>query len=88
MECFCDCVSELWGGESEKLEKVVDVNVYKTVESEEYGEEVEGIVIWGGGEEFIIMPVVCPRGPVSVSSLCYFLSPHIFLFEQAFSEVF
>ena len=33
-----------------------------------------GAVLGGRGEEVSIMPVVCPRGTVSVSSLDYFSS--------------
>ena len=56
------------------MKKVGDSNLYGMDESEEGEEEVEGTVIGGCGDEFIIMLVVYPHGTVSVSSLGYFLS--------------
>ena len=35
---------------------------------------MDGTVLWGGGEEVSIVPVVYPRGTVSISSLGYFSS--------------
>ena len=43
--------------------------MYRTDESEEDKEEVEGTVHFNGGDEVNIMPFVYPRGTVSVSSL-------------------
>ena len=66
--CF-DCVDKLWmGGKLEKLKKV-QITVYRTDESEEDREEVEGVMLRYGGEEVSIVPVVYPCGTVSVSSL-------------------
>ena len=48
--------------------------MYKMDESEENEEEVEGKVIGGGGDEVSIIPVVYPRGTISVSSLGSFSS--------------
>ena len=48
--------------------------MYSMEESEEDEEEVEGTVIWGGGNEVSIMSVVYLRETVSVSPLGYFLS--------------
>ena len=60
------------GGNTDKLKNVVHITVYRTDESEEDEEEVVGTVLGGGGEEVGIVPVVYPRGTVSVSSLGYF----------------
>ena len=48
--------------------------VYKTEELEEDEAEAEGTVIGDGGEYINIVPVVYPRGTVSVSSPVHFLS--------------
>ena len=48
--------------------------MYRTEESEEDKEEVEGTVLGGGGGDVTIVPMVYPRGTVSVSSLGSFLS--------------
>ena len=65
-------VDELWmGGKPDKLKKVVHSTVYRTDELEEDEEEEEGTVL--GGEDISILPVVYPRGTVSVSSLGYLL---------------
>ena len=62
------------GGKPEKLKKVQHNTVYRTYESEDDEEEVEGTVHLDGGDKFIIVPFVYPRGTVSVSSLGYFSS--------------
>ena len=42
----CNFVDVIWmGGMPEKLKKVYYITVYRTKESEEYKEEVEGIVV-------------------------------------------
>ena len=70
-----DCVDKLRGrGKSEILKKVENITVYGTDESEEDKEEVEGTVLGGGGDKVIVVPVVSPRGEVSVSPLGYFSS--------------
>ena len=70
-----DCVNKLcMGGKPEKLKKVGHRTVYRTDESEKDEEEVEGTVLGDGGEDVIIVPVVYPRGEVSVSSLGSFSS--------------
>ena len=61
-------------GKPEKLKKVVHITVETTYESEDDEEEVEGAVLGDGGEEVSIVPVVYPRGMVSISSPGYFLS--------------
>ena len=48
--------------------------MYRTDESEEDKEEVEGKMHFDGGEKVNIVPFVYPRGTVSVSSLGYFSS--------------
>ena len=54
-----NCVDKLRGrGKSETLNKVGDITVYRTDESEEDQEEVEGTVLGGGGDEVIVMPAV------------------------------
>ena len=55
------------GGNPEKLKKVGHSTVYRTDKSEEDKEELEEKVIGDGGEDFIIVPAVYPRGTVSVS---------------------
>ena len=42
------------------------------IKLEKYKEEVEGKILGGGCDEVSIIPVVYPRGMVSVSSLVYF----------------
>ena len=70
---FHNCVDELWmGGKSEKLKKVQHSTMYKTDESEEDKEEVEGTMSLDGGDEVSIVTFVYPCGTVSVSSLGYF----------------
>ena len=73
---LCDCVEELrMGGKPEKMKNAVHRTVYRTDESEEDEEEVvKGTVLGGEGEDVSIVPVVYPRGTVSVSSLVYFSS--------------
>ena len=72
---FHDCVDEIWmGGKPKKFKKVQNSTVYRTDESEEDEEEVEGTVHFDGGDEVNIVHFVYPRGTVSVSSLGYFLS--------------
>ena len=67
---FCNCVDNLQDrGKSETPKKVGDRNVYRTEESEEQEEEVEGEVLGGAGDEVSVMPFVYPRVTVSVSSL-------------------
>ena len=51
-----------------------DRTLYGTGELEEDDEEVEGVVLGCGGDEVSVIPVVYPRGMVSVSSLGYFLT--------------
>ena len=64
------CVDELcMGSKPNKLKKVQHSTVYRTEESEEDKEEVEGTVLGGGGGDVTIVPIVYPRGTVSVSSL-------------------
>ena len=64
----CNCVDELqMGGKPDKLKKVEHSTVCRADESEESEEEVEGTVLVGGGEDVIIVPVVYPRGMVSIS---------------------
>ena len=54
-----DCVDGICGrGKSDTLKKVVDSTLYMTDESEEDKEEVEGIVLGGGGDEVSAMPAV------------------------------
>ena len=48
--------------------------MYRTDESEENEEEVDGIVHLDGGDEVSILPFVYPCGAVSVSSIDYFSS--------------
>ena len=48
--------------------------MYGTDKSEEDEEELEGTVLGGGGDDVSDMPVVYPRGTVSISSLNYFSS--------------
>ena len=70
-----DCFDEIWmGGKTEKLKKVQHSTVYRTEGYEEDVEEVEVTMLGGGGEYVSIVPVVYPRGTVSVSSLGYFSS--------------
>ena len=70
-----DCVDELrMGGKTEKLKKVGYSTVYRKYELEEYKEEVEGTVPGDGGGDVSIVPVVYPRGTVSVSYLGSFSS--------------
>ena len=72
---LCDCVEELrMGGNPEKMKKVGHRTMYGTDESEEDKEGVKGTVLGGEGEDVSIVPVVYPRGTVSVSSLGYFSS--------------
>ena len=67
---FRKCVDELqMGGKPDNLKKVGHSTVYRTDESEEDEEEAEGAVLGDGGEDISIVPVVYPRGTVSVSSL-------------------
>ena len=67
-------VDELWmGGKPKKLKKLQHSTVYRTEESEEYEEEVEGTVNYDGVDEVNIVPFVYPHGTVSVSSLGSFL---------------
>ena len=69
------CVDVLcMGSKPNKLKKVQHSTVYRTEESEEDKEEVEGTVLGGGGEDVTIVPIVYPRGMVVVSSLGSFLS--------------
>ena len=68
-----NCVDEIWmGGKPKKFKKVQHSTVYRTEESEEGKEEVEGILHFDGSDEVNIVPFVYPRGTVSVSSLGYF----------------
>ena len=53
---------------------MVHSTAYRTDELEEEEEEVEGTVLGYGYEDVSIVPVVYPRGTVSVSSLDYFSS--------------
>ena len=68
---------------SDKLSNVGQSTVYITDESEEYEEEVAGIVLGGGGEDDIIVPVEYSRWMVgsflSVGS-SYIPSLHFFLY--------
>ena len=56
------------------MKKVGHSAVYRTDESDEGEEEVEVTVLGDGVEEVSKVPVVYPRGTVSVSSLGYFPS--------------
>ena len=70
---YLDFVHEIqMGGKPEKLNKVVHSTVYSMDESEEGEEDVEGAVLGGGGEYVSIVPVVYPRGTVSVSSIGFY----------------
>ena len=70
-----NCVDELWmGGKPKTLKKVQHSTVYRTYESEESEEEVEGTVHLDRGDKVNIVHFVYPRGTVSVSSLGSFLS--------------
>ena len=70
-----NCIDELWmGGKPNKLKMVQNSNVYRTEESEEDKEEVEGTVHFDGGDEVNIVPFVYPLGSVSVSPLGSFSS--------------
>ena len=70
-----NCVDDLWmGGKPKKLNMAQHSTVYRTDESEEDKEEVEGTVHFNGGDEVNIVPFVYPRGTVSVSSLGSFSS--------------
>ena len=60
------------GGKPEKLKEVQHRTLYRTDESEE--EEVKGTVLEDGGKDVSIVPILYPRGIVSVSSLGYFSS--------------
>ena len=72
---FRNCVMDIWMvGKNDKLKKGGHRTVYRMDELEEYNEEVEGEVIGNGGEDVSIVPVVYPRGAVSVSSLGFFRS--------------
>ena len=62
------------GGKPKKLKKLQHSTVYRTDESDEDKEEVEGTVNFDGGDEVGILPFVYPCGTVSVSSLGYFSS--------------
>ena len=62
------------GGKFEKSKMMQDSAVYRMNELEEDEEEVEGTVDFDGGEEVKYMPLVYPRGTVSVSSLGSFSS--------------
>ena len=74
-KAFRDCVKKLWDqGKSETLMTVGESTVYGTDESEEDEEEVEGKVLGCGSDEISVMPIVYPRGMISVSSLGYFSS--------------
>ena len=72
-----NCVDEIWmGGKPKKLKKVQHSTVYRTDESEEDKEEVEGTVHFNGGDEVNIVPFVYPRRTASVSSLgCFSFLP-------------
>ena len=68
-------VDEIRGrGKSETLKKVGYSTVYRTDESEEEKQEVEGSVLGGGGDEISVISIVYPHGTVSVSSLGSFSS--------------
>ena len=70
-----ECIDDLrMGGKFEKSKMMQDSTVYRMDELEEGEEEVEGTVGFNGGEEVNYMPLVYPRGTVSVSSLGSFLS--------------
>ena len=65
-----NCVDKLrMGGKPEKLKKVGYITFYRTEESKEGEEEVEGTVLGDGDEYVIIVPVLYPRGTVSVLPL-------------------
>ena len=69
-----NCVEKLQGqGKSETLKKVGDSTVYRTDESEDDKEEVEGALLGGYGDEVSVMPIVYLCGTVSASSLGSFL---------------
>ena len=54
---FHNCVDEIWmGGKPDKLKKVQHSTVYRTDESEEDEEEVEGVVHLDVGNEVSIVP--------------------------------
>ena len=62
-----NCVDELWmGGKPKTLKMVQHSTVYRTDESEEDEEEVEGTVHFDGGDEVNIVYFVYSRGTVSV----------------------
>ena len=61
-----NCVDEIWmGGKPVKLKKVKYSTVYRTEESEDYEEEVEGTVYLNGGDEVSIVPLY-----ILVGGLC------------------
>ena len=68
-------VDELWmGGKPEKLRKLQHSTMYRTDESEEEEEEVQGTVHLDGGDEVIIVSFLYPRGTVIALSLGSFPS--------------
>ena len=72
---FYNCVDKFWmGGKPEKLKKVQHSTMYRTDESEEDEEEVEGTVHLDVGDKVSILPLVYPCETVFVSSLgCFFV---------------